>query len=202
MDTTWTPQRSVPRIVTYVHRARWGARAQNGRFARFFADFLSFQGVLGSPGILRGVASISQGIGPNGGVATPFGPETVFSGCFRPAYFKETIVLLCNGNRPLCGIHTLPLWEPHTPSVGITHSQVCGGRVSGRAVASTLTPLALVSPPSSPTSLDKINQTPTLGHEGGNMGECVLLGPGPLRAPWAPFWQGGRGTGEGGRELK
>ena len=41
---------------------------------------------LGSPGILRGVASISQGIGPNGGVATPFGHETVFSGCFRPAY--------------------------------------------------------------------------------------------------------------------
>ena len=66
--------------------ARRGARAQNARFARFPADFWSFRGVLGSPGILRGVASISQGIGPNGGVATPFVAEIVFFGCFRPAY--------------------------------------------------------------------------------------------------------------------
>ena len=40
----------------------------------------------GAGGIPRGVAFISQSLGPNGGVATPFAAEIVFFGCFRPAY--------------------------------------------------------------------------------------------------------------------
>ena len=86
MEATSVNCTAVHTAAPHRSGARRGARAHNARFARFPADFLSFRGVLGSPGILRPVASISQGIGPNGGVATPFVAKIVFSVCFRPAY--------------------------------------------------------------------------------------------------------------------
>ena len=77
----WYHQRvSSAGIISGYHNGAQGPKPQHGHFARFLAYCLSFCGVWGAGGIPRGVAFISQSLGPNGGVATPFAAEIVFFG--------------------------------------------------------------------------------------------------------------------------